>query len=285
MFVRKTVFLAGLLLGVICTISQAQKGPVSMTPGWEESEEKGRMHILLLGDSTVEGSVPRAIEPEADHLEGIVRKLLDGEGDLPPVRVTNEGVSGEFVKGLLDKRYEQIVETHPKADYVTIRYGLNDSRKREDFETNFPLDLKNLIANLREDYPEAKVFLETVIVYFDEERSEKINHLIREVAASESVPLIDMWAKTKAEIDAGNTALTYHRLKREAIPDKFAALLPEPWKEGEICVLDNRLDVHFRDIPGWFADKHPNLAGYHVIGSELARVFSAEIRQRLEKNE
>jgi hypothetical protein len=48
-----------------------------------------------------------------------------------------------------------------------------------------------------------------------------------------------------------------------------------------VVVLDNQLDAHLRDVPGWFADRHPNLAGYHVIGDEAARFLAPLIRERL----
>jgi lysophospholipase L1-like esterase len=44
--------------------------------------------------------------------------------------------------------------------------------------------------------------------------------------------------------------------------------------------MDNRLDPHFRDLPGWFADRHPNPAGYHVIGDESARFLAKLIREK-----
>ena len=44
--------------------------------------------------------------------------------------------------------------------------------------------------------------------------------------------------------------------------------------------MDNRLDAHFRDLPGWFGDRHPNLAGYHVIGDETAKFLAKQIRLR-----
>ena len=42
-----------------------------------------KIRILLLGDSTLIGSVPREMIPTADTLEEIVRKLLEAEADLP----------------------------------------------------------------------------------------------------------------------------------------------------------------------------------------------------------
>jgi len=264
------------------SVEMSIAAPSSTTPGHEDDSE-AVFQVLLLGDSTVEGSVPRIIEPDADHLEDVVRKLLDAEGDLPPVTVTNEGRGGEYVRGLLDKRYDRILEGNPKADLITVRYGLNDYGKREGFQENFVSDIVELIDRLRRDYPKALIYLETVIVYFNEDKSREVNDLIRKAADEAGVPLIDMYARTEEEIAAGNTCLTYRRVPRSAIPEKYAELLPEPWKEGEICVLDNRLDAHLKDVPGWFGDKHPNLAGYHVIGDELAKHLAPAIREAVSK--
>ena len=30
--------------------------------------------------------------------------------------------------------------------------------------------------------------------------------------------------------------------------------------------MDNLLDVHLAQVPDWFKDRHPNLAGYQVLG-------------------
>ena len=49
---------------------------------------------------------------------------------------------------------------------------------------------------------------------------------------------------------------------------------------NSVEVLDNRLDAHFGDLPGWYGDRHPNLAGYHVIGDETARYLAPRIRER-----
>jgi hypothetical protein len=36
-------------------------------------------------------------------------------------------------------------------------------------------------------------------------------------------------------------------------------------------------------VPGWFADRHPNPAGYHVIGDEAAHFLAPLIRKRLKE--
>ena len=53
-----------------------------------------------------------------------------------------------------------------------------------------------------------------------------------------------------------------------------------PGKVPEVVVLDNRLDAHFGNLPGWFADAHANLAGYHVIGDETAKFLAPIIREK-----
>jgi hypothetical protein len=48
-------------------------------------------------------------------------------------------------------------------------------------------------------------------------------------------------------------------------------------------VLDNRLDAHFGHLPGWYGDRHPNLAGYHVIASETAKWLAPVMLEGLAK--
>jgi hypothetical protein len=33
-------------------------------------------------------------------------------------------------------------------------------------------------------------------------------------------------------------------------------------------------------VPGWFADRHPNLAGYHVIGTQIAGYLAPRLRDK-----
>lgn len=163
-------------------------------------------------------------------------------------------------------------------DFVLIRYGLNDQAKRQDFITNFPKDYKELIRRLRQDHPGCQVILETVIPY----RVEGINNLVRAVAAEEKLPLLDTHARFAAELKHGANMLAYRRIKLEKIPAKFRPLIPAgAIKGGDVVVMDNLLDAHFKDVPGWFADRHPNLAGYHVIGDEATRFLAPLIRERI----
>jgi hypothetical protein len=76
--------------------------------------------------------------------------------------------------------------------------------------------------------------------------------------------------------------LSYRRVQLDKVPAKYRSLLPAgSVKDGNVVVLDNLLDAHLRDVPGWFRDRHPNLVGYHVIGDEVAKFLAPRIRERV----
>src|SRR5687767_4061899 len=105
------------------------------------AEHEGKIQVLLLGDSTTEASIPKLLAPKEAQLEDLIGILLAAEGDLPPTHVINLGLSGEFIRRLLDSgRYDKQASKLPGLDYIFIRYGLNDQARRESFETNFPND-------------------------------------------------------------------------------------------------------------------------------------------------
>jgi lysophospholipase L1-like esterase len=251
-------------------------------PAIAPAEHEGKLQVLLLGDSTCIGSVCRVVEPAGPHLEDVVRLLLAAEKDLPPVNVINQGRDGEFVHGLLaNGRYDREIAKLPGIDYVLIRYGLNDTAKREDFPTNFPKDFHELIGRLRKDFPQATIVPMTVIPYFAPEQSDRVNALIRTVAEEEKLPLFDIYPRYAAELQQGPNMLNYRRYALDKIPEKDREWV-KPFVKGNsmVVVMDNRLDAHFRDLPGWFADRHPNLAGYHVIGDETAKFLAKQIREK-----
>jgi lysophospholipase L1-like esterase len=265
----KVILVAALLLGPV---------PV----GRAEAPRPAKVRILLLGDSTVLGSVCRRVAPRADHLEDVLRKLLAVHSDLPPTEVLNQGRDGETIQGLLTDRYDREIKKLPRVDFVLIRYGLNDRARRKDFANNFPKDYRELIRRLKQDHLGCRLILETVIPYRGEQADREINDLVRKVAAEEKLPLLDTHARFAAELKHGPNMLSYRRVKLEKVPAQLHALLPaEAVKSGDVVVLDNRLDAHLRGVPGWFADRHPNLAGYHVIADEAARFLAPLLRERL----
>ena len=80
---------------------------IALAPCDARAEHEGKLQILLLGDSTTEGSVPRRMKPKGPHLEKVLEQLLTAAGDLPPCHVINSSLSGEYIRRLVDSgRYE-----------------------------------------------------------------------------------------------------------------------------------------------------------------------------------
>ncbi|QEH39087.1 Zinc carboxypeptidase [Aquisphaera giovannonii] len=240
-----------------------------------------RLRVLLLGDSTTIGSVCRQVEPKGPHLEDVIRSLLAAEPDLPPAEVVNQGRDGELIHGLLSSgRYDREIVPLGLFDYIFIRYGLNDVARREAFEANFPGDYAELIGRLRRNFPGAAIVPMTIIPYMTPERDEAVNWLIRRVAEAEHLPLLDVYSRYAAELKRGPDMLNYRRYPLEEIPERHRAWVAPFVRDGKVVVMDNRLDAHFRDLPGWFADRHPNPAGYHVLGDETAKFLARSIRAK-----
>ena len=241
-----------------------------------------RLQILLIGDSTTEASVPKKLAPDEPQFEDHVRILLATEPDLPPTDVYNEGVSGEYIRRLLDSgRYDKDIATKPKADYIFIRYGLNDASKREKFTENFPKDFRELLGRLKQDHPDAVLIAMTAIPYSTINNHAEVNALITRIATEENLPLFDIAPRYLAELEKGPDMLNYRRYALSKVPEALRPLATpyvQPGADPQIVVLDNRLDAFFGHLPGWFGDRHPTLAGYNVIASETAKWLTPMIR-------
>jgi len=245
------------------------------------AEHAGKVQILLLGDSTTIGSVCRQSQPAGPHLEDVVRLLLSADKDLPAVNVINQGRDGELIHGLLTGgRYDKEIAKLPGIDYVFFRYGLNDRARRADFEKNFTQDCKDLVARLRKNFPAAVIIPTSVIPYTTKESDEKVNKMIQMAAKDEGLAYFDLYARYAAELAHGPDMLNYRRTPLKNLPEKDRAWV-KPFVTGEsVVVMDNRLDAHFRAVPGWFNDRHPNPAGYHVIGDETAKYLAKLLWER-----
>ncbi len=273
LFPWKSTFGPILALGMILAIV--------LPPPNANAEHEGRIQILLLGDSTTEGSVPRRLKPAGPHLEQVLEQLLAADGDLPPCHVVNSSLSGEFIRRLFDSgRYDRDAANLPGLDYIFIRYGLNDRARREDFTVNFPKDFHELLARLRQDHPQALLIPMTVIPFADEEVSKEINDLVLEVAKEEDLPVFDIYPRYAAELTKGPNMLNYRRYPLAKVPGPFHDLV-KPFVNGSsVEVMANELDPILGHLPGWCGDRHPNLAGYNVIADETAKYLAKLLREK-----
>ena len=245
---------------------------------------KKRLQIILLGDSTTEASIPKQLAPSEPQIEDTLRIKLAEQTDLPPCDVYNEGVSGEYIRRLLETRYDKAVKTKPQADYIFIRYGLNDASKVKDFKTAFPKDFHELLGRLRQDHPKAMLIPMTAIPYALNNLHEDINALIQQIATAEKLTLFDIAPRYLAELKKNPDGLNYRRYSLAKIPENlrpFATPFIQPGTDPMVVVLDNRLDGIFGHLPGWTGDRHPNLAGYNVIADETAKWLAPVIRSRI----
>jgi lysophospholipase L1-like esterase len=172
-------------------------------------------------------------------------------------------------------------------DYIFIRYGINDEKRRENFTTEFPKDFHELLTRLRHDHPQAMLIPMTVIPYALDNTHVEINALVTQIATAEGLKLFDIAPRYLAELQKGPNMLNYRRFALAKIPEKLRALAQPYVMEGPepaVVVLDNRLDAHFGDLPGWYGDRHPSLAGYHVIADETAKFLVPIIRARMAKS-
>ena len=275
-FPLKNTFAPILALGMMLAIV--------FPPSYAHAEHEGACQILLLGDSTTEGSVPRRLKPEGPHLEKVLEQLLAAEGDLPPCHVINSSLSGEYIRRLFDSgRYDRDAAKLPGLDYIFIRYGLNDRARREEFTVNFPKDFHELLARLRQDHPQALLIPMTVIPFANEEVSKEINDLVREVARDENLSVFDIYPRYAAELTKGPNMFNYRRYPLAKIPEQYHDLV-KPFINGSgVEVMANELDPILGHLPGWYSDRHPNLAGYNVIADETAKYLAKLLREKKAK--
>jgi lysophospholipase L1-like esterase len=257
---------------------------IALLPRPANAEHDGKVQVLLLGDSTTEGSMPRLMKPEGPHLEKVLEQLLAAEEDLPPCHVINSSLSGEYIRRLLDSgRYDRDAAKLPGVDYIFIRYGLNDRARVKNFTQEFPRHFHELIDRLRKDHPQALLIPMNVLPFANEEVSREINDLVRQVARKEQLDVFDMYPRYAAELKKGHNMLNYRRYPVEKIPKKYHQLV-KPYVRGpSVLVMANELDPILGHLPGWYGDRHPNLAGYNVIADETAKYLAGLLRERATK--
>lgn len=269
---------------IACFLFWGMSLAILLSPLEVNAEHAGKIQILLLGDSTTEGSIPRLIRPQGPHLEKVLEQLLAAQGDFPASHVINSSLSGEYIRRLLDSgRYDRDAAKLPGLDYIFIRYGLNDRAKRKDFNVNFPKDFHELLARLRQDHPQALLIPMTVIPFANEQVSKEINDLVFDVACKEKLKVFDIYPRYAAELTKGPNMLNYRRYPLTKIPKQYHELVKPFVKGPSVVVMANELDPILGDLPGWTRDRHPNLAGYNVIADETAKYLGKLQREKKAK--
>lgn len=241
--------------------------------------------ILLVGDSTTIGDTPRELDPEGLHLEGMIEVLAEAEG-LPALEVINTGRGGETAASLLgSKKYAETIAPVSDVDYIFVRLGINDWYRCDDFQADFPGQMKALLAELRKDHPEAVIFAATICRFMAPEDCVEVNDLIKKIAKNEGLAVFDVYTPYQQFlIENGENSLNVRQPLLDSIPEVHHEWL-KPWthfrkgwgRKPDTYVLklnDQSLDPVFGHIKGWYSDRHPNTAGYNLIARETVRFLA-----------
>ena len=162
---------------------------------------KDEITIFLIGDSTVADKPYEISNPEKGWGQVLPLYLKKG------ITVDNHAVNGRSTKSFMDEgRWEKVLEKIRPGDYVIIEFGhndqkINDPSRYADADSAYRHNLKKYISDARAKG--AKPVLATPIVRrrFDESGKFYDTHtnypdVVREVAASENVPLLDLHKRT-----------------------------------------------------------------------------------------
>ena len=148
------------------------------------------------------------------------------------VVVDNRAKNGRSTRSFLaENLWQPVVDKLEEGDYVFIQFGHNDESKEKVERYTSPEDFKaNLVKYIRESREKKAIPILLTPVsrrYFDAEGKIKQTHLlysdaVREVAAAEQVPLIDLDEKSRAlyqQLGADNSKLLFMHLAPNEHPN------------------------------------------------------------------
>jgi lysophospholipase L1-like esterase len=225
-------------------------------PRWETS-----CCIGLFGDCTVDVGVPPAMRPES-HLAVRLRRAFAGQAFV----IRNLGDSGGTAGTFDERRLDDV----PRLDVAFVRYGVND-RKRDGI-AGCIANLKTLCKCIERRHPRVSTIIETGIwvdyprhyLYDRNPRLAPLYEAMRELAAAEGYPLLDIFRNMEIETERGNWDL-----RIRGLPDR------------EHAILDDSFDQFFGDDPAFFTNIHPNSRCLGLIAdwevALLKRSFGARL--------
>lgn len=276
--------LAVIVVFLICTGFSA----IPKSKAQDHPQKKEPIKVLLVGDSTTIGNVPRQMDPDRPHLEQMIELLSKAEG-LPDLEVVNAGKGGETAKRLLgSKWYAKSIAPVTDVDFIFLRLGINDWFRCEDLESEFPVQLKAVIGQLRADHPESKIVVSTICCFMPHEECVQVNKLIKQVAQDESLPLFDLYTPYHNYLlKNGNNSLNLRQCLLDKIPEKYHQWLKpytvfrKGWGNKPdafvVRVNDQSLDPVLGHIKPWYFDRHPNSTGYNLIAVETVKFLADKI--------
>ena len=268
---KNTIFISYIIALALVTLSFASS----------QKDEK-KIKILLVGDSTTIGSMPREVNPKGPHLEQMIEEFALIEG-LPKLEVVNVGKGGETAKRLLgSKWYKEKIASVEEVDYIFLRMGINDWFRYEDFKLEFPIAMKKLITQLKKDHPKAIIILSTICQFMPEPDCEEVNGAITAITNDLKLQLFDLYTPYNQFLkENGLNTLNVRQPYLSNIPDEYHDFLKpytyyrKGWgnkPSGNVVkVNDMSLDPLFGHIKGWYDDRHPNSTGYRLIAYETVK--------------
>lgn len=253
------------------------------------AQKKDTLTILLIGDSTTKGATPRRIKPNGIHLEETIEQLSALEQNMPLLKVINSSQGGETALSVIESgRYDkQILPLkNKKIDYIFVRYGINDWFKYKDLKKEFPIHLQSLLGRIKKDFPKARLIPMTIVPFMPFDECEQVNELIKSVAQCMNLTLFDIYTPyKKAVLASGPNTYNVRRIELNKIDKKYHEWLKpftyEYKQKGKstltVMADDNSLDPILGKYKAWYFDRHPNLAGYHIIGYETVEFLKKNI--------
>lgn len=272
---RWGVLSAALLVSASAGCGSAGSGRVTESP-----EEVVVVHF---GDST---AITDYL-PEEQRIDRVLKVLLAAH--YPDQRIVSHNVARNgddirrflaprrYLRGLVTRpsRYQaDVVARIPHLDVALIRYGQNDMKRVT--PDAFRRDLATLCDRLLHDYPGVHLVLETNTfmdpAHGGRERDNANNDVywqaIRDLAHERGYPLVDVFARRRQEVAAGNWDfyIRSHRLSQQ----RFGHL-----------IVDGAKDAEMAGERTWFGNRHPNPNSVRVTADEELRVLRATWPDRL----
>ena len=222
--------------------------------------------IVLIGDSnTITSYMPRS-----QRVDGLLEARLAENRPGLKIDVENAGLGGESVRGLLTrKRYERDILTLGRADIFVICYAGNDANAYgpEEFEKQ----QRELIRRLRQDFPAARIILQTT-GYYDfpahyaidyNARMQPYTEVTRRLArigpaGGGADGLVDVCAIMQARVERGDWDFRYR--------------CHPQWK----LTLDSRLDGELGKDASFYTNPHYNPRGTRLIADAIHDLTTAK---------